>query len=154
MKPYRTLMKSRNYKGLLSMFVLGLLLSNWVSVSQATEELAPGLPPTWPERPITTQGTGDIQVFLPLVLRPPAPPPWVDTQNRASSQLLYMQEYLGSASTDPDWTGDHDSCSAGETSDEFRSAILRRINYYRSMAGIPALTGLERLTISKPRQLP
>ena len=60
-----------------------------------------------------------------------------------ASLLLYQEEYLGSANTDPDWTGDHDSCDAGETSEVFRSDVLRRINYYRSMAGIPALTGLD-----------
>jgi hypothetical protein len=55
---------------------------------------------------------------------------------------LFLEEYLGSDTSDAGWTGDHSSCDAGSTSDLFRQAMLRRINYFRSMAGIPALTGL------------
>lgn len=36
------------------------------------------------------------------------------------------------------WTGDHDSCDPGLTGQDFRLAVLRRINYFRAMAGVPA----------------
>ena len=37
-----------------------------------------------------------------------------------------------------EWNGDLGACNAGETSQRFRDAVLRRINYFRAMAGVPA----------------
>jgi len=122
---------------------MGLLFTNWVAAGLDTQETWLGTPPTWPAR---VAGTTALQewnyfVYLPLVQRPFSPPPWVDTQSREASRSLYLKEYLGSANTDSGWTGNHASCGAGITSETFRAAILRRINYFRSMAGIPPLTG-------------
>ena len=129
---------------LLICILVGLLLVGWVTVGLATADMALGEPPGWPaDSQAVALDEGECRVYLPLVQRPPEPPPWVDTQSRAASQSWYQQEYLGSASGDSGWTGNHASCGAGTTSEVFRAAMLRRINYYRSMAGVPALVGFD-----------
>jgi Cysteine-rich secretory protein family len=39
----------------------------------------------------------------------------------------------------PQWTGNRATCDPGDTSAEFKELILRRINYFRGMAGVPAV---------------
>jgi uncharacterized protein YkwD len=110
----------------------------------------PGVPPaiTW-ETPgpraaaiIDVAAAGCSQpfcIYLPATHRSPT---WVQTQDRQASLAFYLDQYLSSENVPADWTGNHASCSAGTTSAEFRSAVLRRINYFRSMAGVPGLRAL------------
>lgn len=126
---------------LLLFLLLGLLPTGWAAVGQTPEPPRLGEALRWPTRPVVTLTLEEWEhfVYLPLVQRPPEPPPWVDTQNRAASRDWYLVEYLGSANNNSDWTGNHAACGAGTTSEAFRAAILRRINYFRGMAGIPPL---------------
>ena len=139
----RMLSRLSVYKVATLCLVVTLLLTGWAAASLEPEKPELGEPPVWPERLAVTAVSQewDYFIYLPLVQRPPPPPPWVDTQNREAARTLYLEEYLGSASSDSGWTGNHASCGAGVTSETFRAAILRRINYFRSMAGIPPLTG-------------
>ena len=73
-------------------------------------------------------------VFLPIAQKPA---PWIDTSFKAISLSAYRQQYLAGA-IDPQWTGSHNACNPGDVSAELKSAILRRINYFRGMAGVPA----------------
>jgi uncharacterized protein YkwD len=63
----------------------------------------------------------------------------VNTQDRTAVQQFYLTEYLASEGVDAGWTGNHGGCNPGTTSLAFREAVLRRINYFRAMAGIPAV---------------
>jgi len=140
----RTLFKSVARKLLLPLFVVELLLVGWVTTaSLATGEIGLGEPPVWPERPhtVVTLEEWDYFVYPPLVQRAPDPPTWVDTQHREASRTLYLVDYQSSVGVDSEWTGNHATCGTGTTSEDFRAAVLRRINYFRSMAGIPPLTG-------------
>ncbi|NJL06145.1 MAG: hypothetical protein HC911_14825, partial [Chloroflexaceae bacterium] len=97
-------------------------------------------------------------VYLPFVRRAPAstptpppatptPPPATPTagsgggtlnmQDRASVQAFYAAEY-SPAAPDYGWTGDVAACNAGDTSAAFKAAVLRRVNFYRTLAGVPA----------------
>jgi hypothetical protein len=62
----------------------------------------------------------------------------VNPQNREESRLFYVSEYLGTQGSDTGWTGRHDSCDPGVTQQGFRDNVMRRINYFRAMAGVPA----------------
>jgi hypothetical protein len=64
--------------------------------------------------------------------------PQVDPQNRTEAINFYNSHYLFPAALQAEWTGDAASCTPGTTSERFRAAVLRRINYFRAMAGIPA----------------
>lgn len=139
----RMLSRLSVYKAASLCLVITLFLTSWAAASLEPEKPELGEPPVWPERVAVTATSQewDHFVYLPLVQRPPPPPPWVDTENREASRSLYLEEYLGSANTDSGWTGNHATCGAGVTSETFRVSMLRRINYFRSMAGIPPLTG-------------
>lgn len=127
-------------KRLVCLIALGLMLNAWAPVVRFTPgNSTSGLPTTSMVKVWALEESGD-SVFLPLVSRPPT---WVDTAGREESRREYLAEFQGNGGIDSGWTGDHASCDAGTTSAAFRSAILRRINYFRSMAGIPDLRGLD-----------
>ena len=62
----------------------------------------------------------------------------VDILDRASVQHLYNSVYLSSNGLKAQWNGDVVDCDAGNTSDEYKNAVLRRINFFRSMSGVDA----------------
>lgn len=62
----------------------------------------------------------------------------VNTQSRQETLDFYFQQYLPSNDVAANWTGNHAACNAGSTSQSFQLAVLRRINYFRAMAGVPA----------------
>jgi uncharacterized protein YkwD len=137
--------RSVAHRLLLALFVLGLLVIGRATAGQSGWEQLLGEPPTWPERPgaAVTAEEGDHLAYLPLVQRPSVAAPWVNTQNREASRTLYLVDDQSSAGIDSGWTGEHATCSGGSTTEAFRLAMLRRINYFRSMAGIPAVTGFD-----------
>ena len=76
--------------------------------------------------------------FLATAMTPAraAAPAWLDTSSRQASQDFYISQYLSSENVPANWTGVHATCNAGTTSTEFKDAVLRRINYFRAMAGV------------------
>ena len=63
---------------------------------------------------------------------------WVDTSNRQAVNDYYFNNYLPSENTAMNWSGNHNACNAGDTSQAYRDAVLMRVNYYRAMAGVSA----------------
>ena len=61
--------------------------------------------------------------------------PWIDTWDRAAVVAAYGAEF---ERTEPDagFTGDVEACVAGTTSQDFRDSELRRVNWFRRMAGL------------------
>ena len=88
------------------------------------------------------EGLPDIRIFLPAVFGPAETLPWVNTQDIEAVRLFYLDVYLSSEGVAHGWTGKHSTCNPGATSTAFKDAILRRINYFRQMSGIPPLIGL------------
>jgi uncharacterized protein YkwD len=86
--------------------------------------------------------TSTNQVFLPFVAIAPEPAPWIDPGERQASLTFFDQVYRASEGVEIGWTGNHATCSAGETAETFREAVALRINYFRSMAGVPAVVQL------------
>ncbi|MEM7133483.1 MAG: CAP domain-containing protein [Chloroflexota bacterium] len=62
----------------------------------------------------------------------------VNLSDRQESMAFYQAVYLPSNDIPSEWDGDVANCVAGSTSSAFRQAVVRRINYFRAMAGIPA----------------
>jgi uncharacterized protein YkwD len=62
----------------------------------------------------------------------------VNTQSRQASLAFYLNNYLMATSPAIGWSGSHTACNPGSTTQAFRDAVLRRINYFRAMAGVPA----------------
>ncbi len=76
--------------------------------------------------------------YLPIVLREYPSLSSVNPQDRQASLAFYSQVYLASEGVGVGWTGNHAECDPGATNQEFRDAVVRRINYFRAMAGVPA----------------
>jgi hypothetical protein len=62
----------------------------------------------------------------------------VDPSHREESRIFYNAVYSASENVAIGWTGDTVTGNAGATSQAFRDAVLRRVNYFRAMAGVPA----------------
>ena len=73
-------------------------------------------------------------LFVPIAFRAPS----AGLGARTAAVRSFQQEYLGTAGVDAGWTGSHASCTPGTTKSTFQNAVLRRINYFRSLAGVPA----------------
>jgi uncharacterized protein YkwD len=67
----------------------------------------------------------------------------VDAASREQVRLFHQTVYVASEGVEMAWTGDGDSCQAGTISSEFHDAVLRRINYFRALAGVPAGVALD-----------
>ena len=65
--------------------------------------------------------------------------PGLDTWNRAAVVRSYIAEF---DRTEPDmgFTGDVENCVAGTTSQAYRESMVRRVNWYRHLAGVGAVT--------------
>ena len=63
----------------------------------------------------------------------------IDTWDRSAVLASYREEF---EREEPDWgySGDAGRCVAGTTSPAFRDSVLQRVNWYRHMAGLPAVT--------------
>lgn len=82
---------------------------------------------------------GNHPVYLPLIQ---TPSDGVDIHNRQSVLDFYNTVFLASIGTPIEWTGSQAACNAGTTSQAYKEAVLLRINYFRAMAGVPAVVEL------------
>lgn len=62
--------------------------------------------------------------------------PWIDTSNRDAVAVAQAAEY-SHKSPEMDWTGNYETCHPGESSLQLAKATVRRVNFYRAMAGVP-----------------
>ena len=76
----------------------------------------------------------------------------VDTSSRESSRVFYNTIYAASEGFPQGWTGDIVNGISGTNLPAFDEAILRRINYYRAMAGIPAAVVPDAVYAAKAQQ--
>jgi uncharacterized protein YkwD len=79
---------------------------------------------------------------LPLVPAPRAhasQPLWLDTSTRDTVLAAYDAEFSAPV-PDVGWTGQNQPCDPGSTSREHQVATLRRVNFYRALAGVSPVT--------------
>jgi hypothetical protein len=62
----------------------------------------------------------------------------LDLDDRDLVSAFYQSVYGASKDTAMGWDGDVAGCVAGDTSANYKDAVLIRINWYRAMAGIPS----------------
>ena len=74
------------------------------------------------------------------------------TSAREGVRLFYKSIFTSSNTVPDEWSGNIATCSAGDTSEAFKSAMLRRINWHRAMAGIPANVTLDATFSQKAQQ--
>ncbi|WP_188704900.1 CAP domain-containing protein [Silvimonas iriomotensis] len=61
----------------------------------------------------------------------------IDTSNRAEVMTHYNNDFLSLQATPFSWTGNVSQCNAGDTPLAYKNAVVRLVNYYRAMAGLP-----------------
>jgi len=131
---------SRLQAGALAGFVFGVFFWSAGSPSAAPDTPAePRLAPPVrlqsehiPER-TSTLLERDARPGLPVTDAVPA----VDTADRWAVVDLFFDYYLTSEGFAHGWTGDVAGCVAGVVNADYHAATLRRINYFRAMAGLP-----------------
>lgn len=76
----------------------------------------------------------------------------INPASRETARLFYQAVYASSNNIAVDWTGSISSCNAGTISTDYQNATLRRINWFRAMAGIPASITLDSVFNQKAQQ--
>ena len=107
---------------------LGLLVGVLATGPATAETGAPPLAAPTAAAPTAATESGATEGGRPVNLAP---------RSRAESLALYQDLYLRGADSQIGWTGSIGSCNPGTTTLNFRTGVLRRINYYRAMAGVP-----------------
>lgn len=62
----------------------------------------------------------------------------VDTASREEVRLFHLTVHRASEGVDSGWNGDVSLGNAGSTTEEFQDAVIRRVNYFRALSGVPA----------------
>ena len=73
----------------------------------------------------------------------PAAGGWIYPANRQAVRDFYNTVLAPSRPVPMGWTGNVTGCAAGSTSPEFRNAVATRVNWFRSMAGVPPAVALD-----------
>lgn len=90
---------------------------------------APAAPEWWGQPP--AQGSG----FVP---RSAVTGFAVSTSQRELVRLFHLSVHAASEGVSEGWAGDVASGVAGQTTVEFQDAVIRRVNYFRALCGVPA----------------
>ncbi len=61
---------------------------------------------------------------------------WLDTTDRTAVLDAFRAEFT-TVDPEPRWAGDHATCDPGANTPTYRAATIRRVNFYRAMAGVP-----------------
>ena len=83
---------------------------------------------------------------------PTAAGAWYDTSNREAVRTAYNNIFAPTTGTSLDYIGDPANGIAGDTSAAYKSAVVTRINFFRAMAGVPGITGLDAERNSKAQE--
>lgn len=63
----------------------------------------------------------------------------VDTQSREAVRNFFNAVYQASENIPSGWDGNIEQCQAGQLSADYLAAIALRVNFFRAMAGVPAV---------------
>ncbi len=63
----------------------------------------------------------------------------VDTSDRFQARAFYLSLFSASENTPMAWSGSVASCTPGTTSEDYKDAVMLRVNVFRALAGVPAV---------------
>jgi hypothetical protein len=72
--------------------------------------------------------------------------------DRDTARLFYRTVFASSNGVASGWNGNIAACNAGDTSAAYKSATLRRVNWFRAMAGVPAAVQWDASFTAKAQQ--
>lgn len=134
-------MTSQRIARILAAFVLALVLS---SLSRAAEMIL-GDPPQAPTDLAGLPGGGPNAQSDPGGFT-------VNAFSREEARSFYNAVFQASEGVPMESTADVAACAPGDTSAAFKEAVLRRINWFRAMAGIPATITFNSVNNAKCQQ--
>ncbi len=82
-----------------------------------------------------------------MLTAPVAP---INASSRSEVVARWQDTYFDN--TPFSWSGSINSCTAGDTTEAFKLAVLKRLNYYRAMAGLPGNLSLDFVFSSKAQK--
>ncbi|MBP8309742.1 MAG: CAP domain-containing protein, partial [Burkholderiaceae bacterium] len=114
-------------------------------------------PPHWPDSfsglEHTRRPAGNSADTSPVTKALPSDGPYsIDTTNRELVRLFFRTVYASADGLASGWSGNPAACEAGDTSAAFKAASLRRINWFRAMAGVPATIQLDAVLNQRAQQ--
>lgn len=65
---------------------------------------------------------------------------WLDTASREAVRTAYLNLIAPGKLQPMDWTGDVVAGDPGDTSADYKDAVLRAVSFYRAMSGVPGVT--------------
>lgn len=77
---------------------------------------------------------------------------YIDTAQRETVRKFYQSVFWSSEQVEPGWNGSLVYCDPGSLSPEYQAATIRRVNWFRAMAGVPADVGLDDLLSADAQQ--
>lgn len=137
---------TRTKTALLAMCIL--LVPMFVGLSGFRYGSAQELPLGAPPAPVYAGSSAELAADT---VDLPAVPVSVNPADRAAAAAFYFSDYVVPQGVNSGWKGSQASCTPGTTSADFQRAVLKRINYFRAMSGVPALAGFSN-TFSKKSQ--
>lgn len=82
--------------------------------------------------------TDAVALYLPTIKVPGTPGSPFNIHEKASVISLYNSAYKAAPASPMGWTGNLSTCDAGSTSQAYRDSLQRLVNFFRTMAGVPA----------------
>ncbi|MBP9903402.1 MAG: CAP domain-containing protein, partial [Verrucomicrobia bacterium] len=119
----------------LTIFVAAIGVGLWTSRSAVSAPVILGDPPTAPED-VSGLPTGISILSVTGGFS-------VNANSREQVRSFYNSVYLASDGVPMFTTSDVATCTPGTNSTAFKEAVLRRINWFRAMAGMPAAVTLD-----------
>jgi hypothetical protein len=102
--------------------------------------------------PVTSTGSTSKAARTFAAVAPAAAGNWYDPSNREAVRSAYNNVFVPTAGKPLDYIGDPANGIAGDTSAAYKSAVVSRINFFRAMAGVPAIAGLDAARNAKAQQ--
>ncbi len=63
----------------------------------------------------------------------------IDTSDRLATRAHFLSLFGASENTPMGWNGDVATCHAGTTGEDYKDAVMLRVNLFRALAGVPAV---------------
>lgn len=76
----------------------------------------------------------------------------IDPAQRETARLFFQTVFMSSEAVPAGWTGNVASCTPGTLSSDYQEATIRRVNWFRAMAGVPATVVLDTTFSTKAQQ--
>src|SRR5260221_4107877 len=87
-----------------------------------------------------------------LAAEPEAAASWIDISDRETVRQFYLSNYVPLQNFPMGWTGNLAAGNAGDTTAAYKNTIISLVNFFRSLARVPAVVTLDPVTSPKDQK--